>query len=197
MHVVLFSAVVALLIYISPQHREETVVLLPGPDGRVGQVIVQRGSQRAVLDEAYEASRSGGTRELESVRLPESEVRREFGPLLAALPPRPVSYVLYFVTGQDELTDDSKADMRRLLDELRSRPQSDIQLIGHTDRVGKDASNDALSLQRAERVKTELLGLGIAPGRVNSAGRGEREPLVGTVDGTEEPRNRRVEVIVR
>jgi outer membrane protein OmpA-like peptidoglycan-associated protein len=192
-HVVLFSAVVALLIYFSPQHREETVVLLPGPDGRVGQVIVQRGSERAVLDEAYEASRSGGG----AVQLSEQEVRSEFGQVLAALPPRPTSYVLYFVTGQDELTDESKADMRRLLDELRSRPQSDIQLIGHTDRVGKDASNDALSLQRAERVKTELLGLGIAPGRVSSAGRGEREPLVRTVDGTEEPRNRRVEVIVR
>jgi outer membrane protein OmpA-like peptidoglycan-associated protein len=192
-HVVLFSAVVALLIYFSPQHREETVVLLPGPDGRVGQVIVQRGSERTVLDEAYEASRSGGG----AVQLSEQEVRSEFGQVLAALPPRPTSYVLYFVTGQDELTDESKADMRRLLDELRSRPQSDIQLIGHTDRVGKDASNDALSLQRAERVKTELLGLGIAPGRVSSAGRGEREPLVRTVDGTEEPRNRRVEVIVR
>jgi OmpA-OmpF porin, OOP family len=192
-HVVLFSAVVALLVFISPQHREETVVLLPGPDGRVGQVTVQRGAERTVLDEAYEASRSGSG----AVQLSEREVRSEFGQVLAALPPRPVSYVLYFVTGQDELTDDSKADMRRLLDELRSRPQSDILLIGHTDRVGKDASNDSLSLQRADRVKTELLGLGIAPGRVSSAGRGEREPLVRTVDGTEEPRNRRVEVIVR
>ena len=192
MQAVLFGAVVALLMYISPAQREETVILLPGPDGRVGQVTVQRGAQRTVLDQAYAASRSG-----EAFQLNESEVRREYGRLLAALPPRPASYVLYFVTGQDELTDDSKADMQRLLEELRGRPQSDIQLIGHTDRVGKDASNDALSLQRAERVRTELLGLGIAPARVNSAGRGEREPLVRTFDGTEEPRNRRVEVIVR
>ncbi len=197
MQAVLFGAVVALLMYISPRHREETVILLPGPEGRVGQVTVQRGSQRAVLDEAYESSRSGAAGELESVHLAENDVRRDYGLLLAALPPRPVSYVLYFVTGQDELTDDSKSDMQRLLDELRGRPQSDIQLIGHTDRVGKDASNDALSLQRAERVKSELLGLGITPARMNSAGRGEREPLVLTTDGTEEPRNRRVEVIVR
>lgn len=193
MPVLLIGAVIALLITISSAPRDETVVLLPGPDGRVGQVTVQRGAERTVLDEAYEASRSGSG----AVQLSEREVRSEFGQVLAALPPRPVSYVLYFVTGQDELTDDSKADMRRLLDELRSRPQSDILLIGHTDRVGKDASNDSLSLQRADRVKTELLGLGIAPGRVSSAGRGEREPLVRTVDGTEEPRNRRVEVIVR
>lgn len=192
MHVVLFGAIVALMIFVSPKQREETVVLLPGPDGRVGQVVVQRGSERTVLDQAYAASRSG-----QAIRLTQEEVRRDYGQLLAALPPRPVSYVLYFVTGQDELTDDSKADMRRLLDELRTRPRSDIQLIGHTDRVGKDSSNDALSLQRAERVKAELLSLGIAPDRVNSAGRGEREPLVRTADGAEEPRNRRVEVIVR
>ena len=192
MHVLLFSAVVALLVYFSPDPKHETVVLLPGPDGKVGTVVVQHGSQRAVLDKPYAASRSG-----EAVQLSEGEVRREFGPVLSALPPRPMSYVLYFVAGEDELTDESKAELRRLLEELRSRPQSDIVVIGHTDRVGSDASNDALSLQRAERVKAELLGLGIAAARLRSAGRGEREPLVRTADGVEEPRNRRVEVNVR
>ena len=53
------------------------------------------------------------------------------------------------------------------------------------------------ALQRADRVKAELLSLGIAPERVRSAGRGERELLVPTDDGVEEPRNRRVEVNVR
>jgi outer membrane protein OmpA-like peptidoglycan-associated protein len=194
MHLALFGACVALILYFSPRATDETVVLLPGPDGKVGVVVVERDGERTVLDQAYEASRTGSAG---AQKLEEASVRREFGTLLAALPPRPASYVLYFVTGQDELTDESKADLRRLLEELRTRPDSDIQLVGHTDRVGKDASNDALSLQRAERVKKELLGLGIEPRRVSSAGRGEREPLVRTADGAEEPRNRRVEVIVR
>ena len=190
--VLLIGAVMALLIYISPAPRDETVVLLPGPDGSVGRVVVRRGSERTTLDRPYAASRSG-----EPGQLSAAEVRSEFGPVLAALPPRPTSYVLYFITGQDELTDESKAEMRRLLEELRARPQSDILVIGHTDRVGNDGSNDTLSLQRAERVKAELLGLGISAGRLRSAGRGEREPLVRTTDGVEEPRNRRVEVNVR
>jgi outer membrane protein OmpA-like peptidoglycan-associated protein len=105
--------------------------------------------------------------------------------------------VLYFVTGLDELTDESKAELKRLLAEMRRRPQSDVLLIGHTDRVGSEASNDALSLQRAERVKAELLSLGIAESRLRLSGRGEREPIVPTADGVEEPRNRRVEVNVR
>ncbi|MGQ0545909.1 MAG: OmpA family protein [Betaproteobacteria bacterium] len=193
MPVLLVGAVMALLIYVSSAPPQETVVLLPGPDGKVGQVTVQRGAERTVLDRPYAARRSDGV----TVQLTAVEVRQEFGPLLAALPPRPVSYVLYFVTGQDELTEASKGELRKLLDELRRRPQSDIVVIGHTDRVGGDKWNDALSLQRAERVKAELLGLGIAAARLRSAGRGEREPLVPTADGVEEPRNRRVEVNVR
>jgi outer membrane protein OmpA-like peptidoglycan-associated protein len=193
MPVLLIGAVIALLITISSTPRDETVVLLPGPDGKVGRVVVQRGAERTVLDKPYAASRPGAG----AVQLSEEEVRSEFGPVLAALPPRPTSYVLYFVTGQDELTDESKSELRRLLAELRARPQSDIVVIGHTDRVGSDASNDALSLQRAERVAAELRGLGIAAARLRSAGRGEREPLVRTADGAEEPRNRRVEVNVR
>jgi outer membrane protein OmpA-like peptidoglycan-associated protein len=193
MPVLLIGAVIALLISISSAPRDETVVLLPGPDGKVGRVVVQRGAERTVLDKPYAASRPGAG----AVQLPEGEVRSEFGPVLAALPPRPTSYVLYFVTGQDELTDESKSELQRLLAELRARPQSDIVVIGHTDRVGSDASNDALSLQRAERVAAELRGLGIAAARLRSAGRGEREPLVRTADGVEEPRNRRVEVNVR
>jgi outer membrane protein OmpA-like peptidoglycan-associated protein len=194
MHVVLFGAVVALLVYFSPAPMDETIVLLPDPDGKVGVVIVERGGERTVLDRPYAASRTAvpGAERLE----PQS-VRREFGDALSALPPRPTSYVLYFVTGLDELTDDSKAELKRLLAELRRRPQSDILVIGHTDRVGSDASNDQLSLQRAERVRAELLGLGIVESRLRLAGRGEREPIVPTADGIEEPRNRRVEVNVR
>jgi outer membrane protein OmpA-like peptidoglycan-associated protein len=193
MPVLLVGAVLALILHLSHARLDETVVLLPGPNGRVGVVVVARGAERTVLDQPYAVSRNGGA----PARLDAGAVRQEFGQVLAALPPRPVSYVLYFVTGQDELTDDSKADLRRLLDELRTRPHSDIVVIGHTDRVGSDPSNDALSLQRADRVKAELLSLGIASERVRSAGRGERELLVPTDDGVEEPRNRRVEVNVR
>ena len=189
----LISAVLALILHLSRAPLDETVVLLPGPDGRVGVVVVERGAERTVLDQPYAASRTGAA----SARMSATEVRQEFGQVLAALPPRPASYVLYFITGMDELTEESKADLKRLLHELRTRPQSDIVVIGHTDRVGSESDNDALSLQRADRVKAELLSLGIAVERVRSAGRGERELLVPTVDNVEEPRNRRVEVNVR
>ncbi|HEV3009509.1 MAG TPA: OmpA family protein, partial [Burkholderiales bacterium] len=66
-----------------------------------------------------------------------------------------------------------------------------------TDRVGKDADNDRLSLQRAERVRQSLVAQGIAAERIRASGRGERELVTPTADGVDEPRNRRVEINVR
>ena len=46
-------------------------------------------------------------------------------------------------------------------------------------------------------VRTALIRLGIAPENIVAAGRGKREPAVPTADGVAEPRNRRVEILVR
>ena len=81
--------------------------------------------------------------------------------------------------------------------EIASRPVPDVLVIGHTDTVGSDAVNDALSRQRAEVVRKALIARGIAAENIVVVGRGKREPIVPTADGVAEPRNRRVEIIVR
>jgi outer membrane protein OmpA-like peptidoglycan-associated protein len=198
MGVVIVALVTALMIL---SHRtppgDELVVVLPGPNGRGGTVVVERGGETAILNQAYASSRivSGGGPQAQ--RLTESDVRREFGSLLAALPGRPKSFLLYFLEGKDEFTPESQVELERMLSELRQRGAPDVVVIGHTDRVGNLQSNDRLSLQRAERVRTELVKLGIAESRIQIAGRGEREPLVPTADEVSEPRNRRVEISVR
>ena len=124
-------------------------------------------------------------------------VRSEFALVLEALPDRPKSFMVYFLEGTDEFTPESRVEFERILAELRERGAPDVMVIGHTDRVGAAQFNDRLSLQRAERVRGELVGLGIPEARIRTAGRGEREPLVVTDDEVAEPRNRRVEINVR
>ncbi len=175
----------------------EMVVVLPEANGRVGTVVVERGDDRVILNQAYAASRITADGAIRLELLPEREVRSDFSPTFQALPARPISFLLYFITGTDTLTEDSKAELARMLEELRRRPAPDIVVIGHTDRAGAEDGNDLLSLQRAERVKADLATQGIAVGRIRAAGRGEREPLVQTDDGVDEPLNRRVEINVR
>ena len=175
-----------------PPH--ETVVVLPGPDGKVGTVVVQRGDTRQVLDQPYAASRTG---EAEVARLSDAEVRENFGATLQALPARPTAFMLHFITGTDELTPESKAELQNVLAALKDRPAPDVLVIGHTDTVGEITTNDRLSAQRAETVKGFLVQIGIPAQRITTAGRGEREPLIRTADEVDEPRNRRVEINVR
>jgi len=196
MGAVVAGVAIALAILLNRGH-EERVVLVPAPDGHIGTVVIERDGKKTTLNTAYASSRAVGGREVENATVQQEEVGREFADTLAAIPANPVKFTLYFITGTDELTDESKAELQGVLDELRRRPAPDILVIGHTDTVGSPVDNDALSLQRAQAMREEMLSLGIPPDRIRASGRGERELLIPTDDGIDEPRNRRVEINVR
>ncbi len=72
-----------------------------------------------------------------------------------------------------------------------------IRIVGHTDSQGSEASNDALSLARANSVRRHLEGKGVAANRIEVLGRGERDPLVGNDKAYGRALNRRVEIYLR
>jgi OOP family OmpA-OmpF porin len=75
---------------------------------------------------------------------------------------------------------------------------SRIVVEGHTDAVGSDAANLALSQARAESVRDYLAGkAGLAPDRFETVGHGERRPVAGNDDEAGRARNRRVDIVVR
>ena len=172
-------------------------VVVPAPDGHVGHVVVHRGGQAHDINTPYGAQRLGADGRVQAARLSPEEVRTRFGPTLDALPGSPTSFTLYFLEARDELTTESRAELDKVLAELRRRPLPDIVVIGHTDTVGGLAYNDRLSLARAERLREVLVSMGLPAERIQVAGRGKREPLVATDDNVPEPRNRRVEINVR
>ena len=186
----------ALLVLGGCATSQDLVVLLPDKDGKVGKVLVHNPKGDTVLDSAYAAARTSGSG-LQRNTVSQSELKDVFGSALAAMPPRPISFTLYFESGTDEFTEQSKQEVKRVIAEMARRQAPEITVIGHTDQVGPDPTNDALSLQRAERVKSILVGMSIPPERILTAGRGRREPLLRTADGVAEPRNRRVEISVR
>lgn len=191
-----FGALTWLMILLNP--GQDRVVLLPGADGLPsGEVVVKTAGGEKILNRSYAAAdidRQGGIR----VRQETAEaVRDRYAAALDAQPQRPVSYTVYFLLNKDELTPDSLPVLEQVKAGLRSRSVPEIVVIGHTDRVGSVSDNDALSLKRAETMRTILVGAGIPADRIEVAGRGEREPQVPTADEVPEPRNRRVEINVR
>lgn len=176
---------------------DELYVLLPAQDGKPGALAVSHGGTSKVLDAPFAAARIKTDGQIETSVATEEEIKQVFGSAMDALPPRPVGFTFYFLEGRDELTPESRQVLRQALDEVARRPAAEIEVVGHTDRVGTVQSNDRLSVRRAERVRDELARLGVASDRLQVSGRGEREPLVATDDEVAEPRNRRVEISIR
>lgn len=75
-----------------------------------------------------------------------------------------------------------------------------VRVVGHTDSVGDDGSNQVLSLRRAQAIVDSLEGLGVASSRLRTEGAGETSPVAPNEhpDGADNPEgralNRRVEV---
>jgi outer membrane protein OmpA-like peptidoglycan-associated protein len=175
----------------------ERVILLPSADGQPSGVVVRDKGGEILLDQPYAATvrRSGS---VSSYKSSPEEVKERFADALAALPPRANSYTVYFEQGSsDTLTPESLLEFDKVKADLAARSAGEIRVIGHTDRVGSVQSNDAFSIKRAIAVRELLVGSGVNPAVIETAGRGEREPLVPTEDEVPEAKNRRVEISVR
>ena len=177
-------------------HYDE-VILLPTADGSVGAVVVRQDGVEIVLDKPYASAVIEGPGQVRQLIRDAGVTKEKFSVTFAALPPKPVSFLLYFLPGKDELTAESKKEFENMLADLAKRPAAEISVIGHTDTVGSIQFNDKLSLQRASSARQLLVARGIPPVSISIAGRGERELLVVTPDNVEEPKNRRVEINVR
>lgn len=80
-----------------------------------------------------------------------------------------------------------------VVDKMQRFPEVELIVVtGHTDRIGSDAYNQKLSDRRAASVRNYLVDKDVDAGRVQSAGRGEAEPVVacGNVKGKENRSNK-------
>ncbi|MDM7948841.1 OmpA family protein [Hydrogenophaga sp.] len=81
--------------------------------------------------------------------------------------------------GRDDLLPGGLERLREVAESLKKyRSIETLDFIGHTDRYGRTAYNDALSLTRANTVRAYLEGLGVKAAKTTTEGRGSREPLV-------------------
>jgi outer membrane protein OmpA-like peptidoglycan-associated protein len=80
---------------------------------------------------------------------------------------------------------------------IQERHSTDIEVIGHTDTTGTSEFNQELGLKRAQAVAETLRSMGMNTANMSVASHGDRDLLVQTPKGVPEPKNRRVEVIVR
>jgi len=176
-----------------------TVVLLAEADGTVGRAVVTNTAGPGTVDLAgdREATTVTGRGPSAAAALDAAAIEKEYGATLATLPLAPEAFTLYFRLESDELTDESRALLPGVLKAVAGRPAPEVGVVGHTDTTGEARSNYTLGLERANRVRTLLIGAGVNAGLIDVSSLGESDLRVKTADNVPEPRNRRVEISVR
>lgn len=188
---------VLLLSACSPQ--KSMIVLLPDQDGSVGAIEVKNEQGSVMVDEPGEQVVVAASRAPEKAAAPMSDEELEtvFQEALAIEPLPPMSVLLYFQSDSTRLQTSSRDMIPDILAAIKERQSRDISVIGHTDRAGSKEYNFTLSTKRASHVRDLLVEAGVDVATIMVSSHGEGNPLVPTADNVAEPKNRRVEVVVR
>lgn len=149
------------------------------------------------LQSVFQASEVAPER-VETTRtlLGELNARRSDGVIVVDLPAD-----VLFDFDKSDLRPDAEPALAKAAELLRSYPDAEVTIGGHTDSKGDDAYNDALSMRRARAVADRLGS--VSGRRLGAEGFGESRPVAPNArpDGADDPdgrqKNRRVEIRIR
>ncbi len=100
---------------------------------------------------------------------------------------------LFFESNRSEIKKESEPELDRLGEIMKANKNLEVAIEGHTDNVGKNADNIALSLARATAVADYITKkFGIEPNRLRVEGKGEEAPVVENSTAESRAKNRRV-----
>jgi outer membrane protein OmpA-like peptidoglycan-associated protein len=161
---------------------------------------IEKGTQerQAVLIEAREREAQRRAREAEQAAARANSLERELADLKAKPTPRGMVLTLgdvLFDTGQATLKPGAYPTIERVAEILKGEPERRVTIEGHTDSVGSEEYNQALSQRRANAVETALLERGVARDQIIAVGKGESFPVASNDNAGGRQQNRRVELI--
>ena len=196
--VYLWCYVAAMSLMVACGHKN-MIVLVPDPDGSVGQVSVSNAAGTVDMNRANQSTsvRDRTTAPAAPTELKPEQVQELFGQVLSNVPPPPIHYILYFESDSVRLLPASVQLLPEIVDTIQQRAPTRISVVGHSDTRGDKAYNLDLSKRRATAVKQQLVDRGVDDTFMDVSSHGEENPLVKTADNVSNTKNRRVEVVVR
>jgi OOP family OmpA-OmpF porin len=102
-----------------------------------------------------------------------------------------------FDSGRATIDPDSAGLLDRLIETALRCPAANIEVAGHTDTDGEDASNQTLSEKRAQAVADYLVKAGLPADRFTATGYGSTQPVASNDTDEGRAQNRRIEFVVR
>ena len=180
--------------------RDEALIaarLAEAETARQQAAAAQQAAQQAADQQAaaLEAARAQAERDQALIAQQEQQLKE----LDAKQTPRGMVITLgdvLFAVNKAELSAGGVRNVQKLADFLNQYPQRKVLIEGHTDNTGSRSINQPLSEQRANAVRSALVGMGIGADRIETRGYAEAYPVASNNNAAGRQMNRRVEIIL-
>ena len=106
-------------------------------------------------------------------------------------PPPAKTYIVFFDFDKSDLTAEAQSTVTQAVSAAKTLGSVRIMVTGHTDTMGTDKYNQALSVRRATTVKEEMVRQGLGADAIAIEGKSFHDPMVPTGPNVREPKNRR------
>ena len=101
------------------------------------------------------------------------------------------TFIVFFDFDKSNLTAEAQSTVTQAVAAAKQLGSVRIMVTGHTDTVGSDKYNQALSIRRATSVKEEMVRQGLGNDSIAIEGKSFHDPMVPTGPNVREPKNRR------
>lgn len=113
-----------------------------------------------------------------------------------ALPKRFSFENLKFAIGTNKLLPGSDSELDMIANIMKENPEVTARLEGFTDNTGNPVLNERLSEDRAQTVKSILVSKGVKSNRLETQGKGSRDPIANNNHEEGRTLNRRIDFVV-
>ncbi len=177
------STTTGLQIYINSQHTKSPA------ESTIGDIYFSNEPADIALAETGKEAPPKKVARISAVK-PAAIAKKRAGKILAI--PTCLSSTIEFDTDSSRIEDDYRDEMQAAADYLVKYGKAKLNIIGHTDNIGSEEYNLALSRRRAQSVGNYLVEqLGVDPQRLNVRGAGSLNPVADndTPEGRRQNRN--------
>jgi len=196
--------VVAHHAYLAERQAETGLARIEEADARE-RITKAEEERQAILLQARERQAQAAEREAQAsqqtalqARAELEQLRQDYAALEAKQTDRGMVLTLgdvLFDTAESTLKPGAMTTIDRLAEFLSRNDATQIRIEGHTDSVGTEEYNAALSQRRARAVADAVAARGISGSRIATVGRGESLPVASNDTAGGRQQNRRVEII--
>jgi len=182
---------------VKPVPKEKVAIILGDKSGKKNAITIGSKEAKLKIDKPLTKVKIKEDGKLSKpVKISKDELNKEFGNVINAIPPKAFSTNIFFNNGLD-LEDDYTMKLFQIKYEIKRRKPCEVEIIGYSDTKGSDEKNLILSKKRAEFIKTLIEKTKVKIENINIRALGESNQFIATNDEVSEPKNRRVEVIVK